>query len=49
MTDFAHRLPIDQIRDGSRLDLVADDAERAAIAARLGLVSLDRVMAGSWA
>ena len=42
MTDFAHRLPIDQIRDGSRMDLVADDAERAAIAARLGLVSLDR-------
>jgi uncharacterized metal-binding protein YceD (DUF177 family) len=42
MTDFAHHLPIDQIRDGSRMDLVADDAERAAIAARLGLVSLDR-------
>ena len=25
---FAHRLRLDQIRDGERLDLVADDAER---------------------
>ena len=29
MSDFAHRLPLDQIRDGDRLDLVADDAECA--------------------
>ena len=38
MTDrFAHQLRLDQIRDGERLDLVADEAERAAIAKRLGL------------
>jgi uncharacterized metal-binding protein YceD (DUF177 family) len=40
---FAHALRLDQIRDGERLDLVADDAERAAIAKRLGLAALDRV------
>ena len=46
MTDrFAHRLRLDQIRDGERLDLVADDAERAAIAKRLGLEALDRLEA----
>lgn len=44
-TDFAHRLPLDRIRDGARIDLVADDAECAAIAGRLGLVSLDRLEA----
>ena len=43
MTDFAHRLTLDQIRDGDRLDLVADAAERAAVAARLDLASLDRL------
>lgn len=37
---FALRLPIAPIRDGDRLDLVADDGERAAISERLGLVSL---------
>ena len=42
MSDFAHRLPLDQVRDGDRLDLTADAAECAAIANRLGLVSLDR-------
>ena len=42
MTDFAHRLAIDQIRDGTRIDLVADDSERAAVAERLGLLGLDR-------
>lgn len=42
MSDFAHRLAFDQIRDGDRLDLVADAAECAAVAARLGLVALDR-------
>ena len=42
---FAHRLRLDQIRDGERLDLVADDAERTEIAKRLGLLSLDRVEA----
>lgn len=43
--DFGHRLAIDRIRDGDRIDLVADEAEREAIAARLGLVSLDRLEA----
>ena len=42
MSDFAHRLSLDQIRDGDRLDMVADDQERVAIAGRLGLLSLDR-------
>lgn len=42
MSDFAHRLVLDQIRDGDRLDIVADDEERAAVADRLGLLSLDR-------
>jgi len=42
MTDrFAHQLRLDQIRDGERLDLVADESERAAIAKRLGLPSVD--------
>lgn len=42
---FAHALRLDQIRDGDRLDLVADDVERTAIAKRLGLISLDRLEA----
>ena len=42
MSDFAHRLPIDQIRDGARMDLTADEAERAAVAERLGLIGLHR-------
>ena len=42
---FAHKLRLDQVRDGERLDLIADDAERTAIARRLGLVSLDRLEA----
>jgi uncharacterized metal-binding protein YceD (DUF177 family) len=41
MTDpFAHQLRLDQIRDGERLELAADEAERNAIARRLGLESL---------
>ena len=43
--DFAHRLPLDRIRDGERIDLVADEAECSAIAKRLGLASLDRLEA----
>ena len=44
MTDrFAHHLRLDQIRDGARLDLVADEAERRAIAERLGLRTLARL------
>ena len=37
MSSFVHRLQLDQIRDGDRLDLVSDEAECAAIAERLGL------------
>jgi uncharacterized metal-binding protein YceD (DUF177 family) len=40
MDRFAHQLRLDHIRDGERLDLVADHAERDAIAKRLGLSSL---------
>ena len=43
--DFAHRLTLDRLRDGERIDLVADDAERRAIAERLDLSSLDRLEA----
>jgi uncharacterized metal-binding protein YceD (DUF177 family) len=42
---FAHHLRLDQIRDGERLDLVADDEERSAIAQRLGLPSVGRLEA----
>ncbi len=37
---FAHQLRLDQIRDGERLDLVADEVERQGIAQRLGLETL---------
>jgi len=41
MTDgFAHHLRLDQIRDGDRLDLIAAEAERSAVARRLGLEAL---------
>jgi uncharacterized metal-binding protein YceD (DUF177 family) len=42
---FAHQLRLDQVRDGERLDLVADEAERRSIAARFGLGALDRLEA----
>jgi uncharacterized metal-binding protein YceD (DUF177 family) len=42
---FAHQLRLDQIRDGERLDLIADDTEREAMAKRLELASLSRVEA----
>lgn len=45
VSEFAHRLAIDQIRDGDRIDLTADAAECAAIAQRLGLLALDRLSA----
>jgi uncharacterized metal-binding protein YceD (DUF177 family) len=46
MTDrFARDLRLDQVRDRDRLDLVADEAERGAIAKRLDLASLDRLEA----
>ena len=40
--DFAHRLQIGGIRDGERLHLIADEAERAAVAERLGLDGIER-------
>ena len=40
---FAHQLRLDQIVDAMRLDLSADEAERDAVANRLGLVSLPRL------
>ncbi|MBA2466629.1 MAG: DUF177 domain-containing protein [Sphingomonas sp.] len=43
--DFAHRLTLDRLRDGERIDLVADEAERRSIAERLDLASLDRLEA----
>ena len=43
--EFAHRLPLNQTRDGERIDLVADEAERLKIADRLDLRSLDRLEA----
>ena len=43
MSDFAHRLPLNQIRDGERIDLSADEGERQRVAQRLGLRSLDRL------
>lgn len=39
--DFGHRLSLDSIRGGDRIDLAADSDECAAIARRLGLVSLE--------
>ena len=42
---FAHHLHLDQIHDGERVDLVADDGERSAIAQRLSLESIDRLEA----
>lgn len=43
MSDFCHRLTLDRIRGGDRVDLSADAAECEAIAERLGLASLDRL------
>lgn len=45
MSDFTHRLPLDQIRDGDRIDICANEQERAAVVDRLGLLSLDRLEA----
>jgi uncharacterized metal-binding protein YceD (DUF177 family) len=43
--DFAHRLPLNQIRDGERIELVAGEGERRHIADRFSLPSLDRLEA----
>lgn len=45
MSDFCHRLQLDRIRDGDRLDLVADENECRTVADRLGLLSLSRLEA----
>ena len=42
---FARQLRLDQVRDGERLDLIADETERRAIAKRLDLAALDRLEA----
>lgn len=42
---FAHALRIDSIRDGDRLDLIANEAERQLIAQRLSLGSIERLEA----
>ncbi len=42
---FGHRTSLDRIRDGDRVDLIADEAERAEIARRIGLQSLQRLEA----
>ena len=43
MSEATHRLQLDQIRDGDRIDFNANAEELAAIAERLRLVSLDRL------
>ena len=43
--DFAHRLTLDRIWDGERIDLVADEEERQRISERLGLRSLNQLEA----
>lgn len=40
--EFAHRLPLNQVRDGERIEMSADEGERTKVAERLGLRSLDR-------
>ena len=46
MTDrFAHRLKLDQIHDGERVELNADESERRSVAERLGLDALDCLQA----
>lgn len=43
MEDFAHKLLLDRIADGDRIDVSADDTERQSIRNRLGLQSLDKL------
>ncbi len=45
MSDFGHQLSLDQIRDGDRIDLSANAKECDAVAARFGLLSLNRLEA----
>lgn len=41
--EFSHKLGLATIRDGQRVELSANEAERAAVAARLDLLGLDRL------
>jgi uncharacterized metal-binding protein YceD (DUF177 family) len=45
LEDFDHKVALDRIRDGERIDLCADEPERQAIAERLGFLSLERLEA----
>ena len=45
MSDFAHNLKLDQIHDGERMELVADEGERREVSERLGLAGLERLEA----
>jgi uncharacterized metal-binding protein YceD (DUF177 family) len=45
VSGFDQRLPLDRIRDGDRLEIVAGDSERSQVAERLGLRSLSRLEA----
>ena len=40
---FGHKVQLDQVRDGERIELNADERERKQIAERLGLRSLSRL------
>ena len=42
---FSCRLNLDKVHDGARIDLVATDAEREALAKRMGLVVIERLAA----
>ena len=44
-SEFSHRIALDRIGDGERIDLVAGEDERAGVARRLGLLSLERLEA----
>lgn len=43
MEDFAHKLLLDRIGDGDRIDVSASEAERHSIRDRLGLQSLEKL------
>ena len=43
MSSFDHRINLDRVRSGDRIELTASDDERRAVAERLGLQSLDRL------
>ncbi|MEO7410852.1 MAG: DUF177 domain-containing protein [Sphingomicrobium sp.] len=42
---FSCRLNLDKVHDGERIDLTATDAEREALASRLGLLGIERLAA----